>query len=163
MTSNQSPRITPWIAARALLTGWGLWTVFILWILPRFIGGNIGVAIVPSDPIGTVWTILTAPIGIQLALGRPFSLFLAFGLPLIVWALSGWLVAVLHRGHRPIVVLLFAGSVLLVNLLIGTYVLWTGFVPAISAPRVAASVAAAMAGILLGGILVRVRSRTVSN
>src|SRR5690242_11550961 len=97
MTPNRLPRITLWGAARALLIGWGLWVAFILWLLPRFVGGNIGVAIVPSEPIGTVWTILTAPIGIQLSLGRPFSTALAFGLPLLVWALCGCLVAIFHR------------------------------------------------------------------
>src|SRR5262245_45647648 len=98
MTSNPFSKITPQIAVKALLAGWGLWTVFILWILPRFVGGNLGVAITPSDPIGTVWTIMTAPIGMQSVLARPFSFALAFGLPFVVWAISGLFVAALNRG-----------------------------------------------------------------
>jgi len=163
MTSNQPSRVTPWIAARALLTGWGLWTLFILWVLPRFVGGNIGVAIAPSDPIGTAWTILTAPIGIQAAVGRPFSSALAFGLPLIIWALCGWLVATFHRGQQVVVVLLLAGSVLLMNLLVGGYVLRGGFAPVITARQLAANAAVSIVGILAGGVVLRGHSKTVSN
>src|SRR6266581_2884708 len=46
-----------WIAARALLTGWALWTVYVTTIFPLltpyFIGGGFGVAITLSDPIDT--------------------------------------------------------------------------------------------------------------
>ena len=90
--------------AWALLMGWGLWTLYMLWIVPLitpyFLGiKNVGVAIVPSDPIGTTWTILTAPVGFHLGFQRPFSFVFAVALPLIVWALCGWLVSVAANVH----------------------------------------------------------------
>lgn len=163
MTPKQLPAITTWIAARALLTGWGLWTVFILWVLPKFVGGHIGVAIAPSDPIGTAWTIMTAPIGIQSVLGRPFSFGLAFGLPLVVWALCGGLVAVFHRNQRTFAVMLLAASVLLMNLFLGGYVLHRGSAPFISVSYLAANAVAAIVGILAGGLVFSGQPNTVSN
>jgi hypothetical protein len=154
MSSNQNTKITPWIVVKTLLAGWGLWTIFILWLLPMFVGENLGVAVVPSDPIGTVWTILTAPIGIQFSLARPFSFPLAFGLPLVVWGLSGLLVAALNRGKHAAGVVVLAGSVLTMNLLVGGYVLERGSAPYISASYLAANAAAAIVGILVGGVLV---------
>jgi hypothetical protein len=173
-------------AARALLTGWGLWTLYILWIVPRvtpyFLGINgAGVAIVPSDPIGSTWTILTAPVGFHLAFQRPFSFALAIALPFIVWALCGWLVSIganvrvdrikgggpteikislrysreLHTGA----VLLFAGSILFMNLFLNVPLIHG--MPSISPGLLAANAATSVLGVLLGGGLFRAPSRRV--
>jgi hypothetical protein len=91
------------IAARALLTGWGIWILYVVWIFPLvtpfFFGDNfrVGIAIEPRDPIGTAWTILSAPVGIQASVAQPFSFVFAVVLPLIVWAMCGWLVALSPR------------------------------------------------------------------
>src|SRR5712691_6045259 len=57
------------IAARALLMGWGLWILFVTSIFPHvtpfFLGGSYGVYIELRDPIGTAWTVLSAPVGVQ--------------------------------------------------------------------------------------------------
>ena len=147
-------------AARALLMGWGLWTFYVVWIIPfvtpYFWGTgthNIGVAIVPSDPIGTTWTVLSAPVGFHLALERPFSFLFAVPLSLFVWALCGWLVARFHRGQQTCVVLLFAVSILLMNLLLNVPLLH--YVPFISLGLLAANAATSFLGVLLGGGLFR--------
>ena len=150
------------IAVRALLMGWGLWTVYILEIVPLltpyFLGiNNVGVAIAPSDPIGTMWTILTAPVGFHLAFQRPFSFIFAVALPLLVWALCGLLVARLHRDQHTSVVLLFAGTILLMNLLLNASLTHT--VPSMSLGLLAANAAVSVLGILLGGGLFRNKSR----
>jgi len=118
-----------WIAARALLTGWALWTFYVTTIFPRltpyFIGNGFGVAITLSDPIDTAFTVLSAPVGVQAGSNRPFSFVFGVILPFLVWALCGWLVARLHRGHQTGVVLLFAGSILLMEvLLFGQFILY---------------------------------------
>ena len=51
----------------------------------------------------------------------------AVALPLIVGAMCGWLVARFHRDQQTGVVLLFAGSLLLMNLvLFGPFILFSG-------------------------------------
>jgi hypothetical protein len=150
-------------AARALLLGWGLWTLYIMWVIPRltpyFLGTtgepSVGVAFVPSDPIGSTWTILTAPVGFHFAVERPFSFVFAFALPLIVWALCGLLVARFHREQRTSVVLLFAGSILLMNLLLNALF---HYVPEISLGLLVGNAATSFLGILLGGGLFRFSS-----
>jgi hypothetical protein len=155
------------IAASALLTGWGMWAVYVFWILPLltpfFLGGAFGVAIAPRDPIGTAWSILWAPVLIQAGGVRSFSIVFAVALPFVVWTTCGWLVARLHRGRETAVVLLCAGSILLLNLLFaGPFILRLG-------PRVfygflaslAANVAASLVGIVIGGGLLRDHSRPV--
>jgi hypothetical protein len=159
------------IAARALLTGWGMWILYVTSIFPHitpfFFGGSFGVYIEPRDPIGTAWTLLSAPVGVQASLARPFSFVFAVALPLIVWAMCGWLVARFHRAQQTGVVLLFAGSVLLMDLLLsGRFILHVRPPAAwlyVFVGHLAANVAASVLGILLGGGLLRDNSRTVSN
>jgi len=159
------------IAARALLTGWGMWILYVIWIFPHvtpfFFGGSFGVAIEPRDPIGTAWTVLSAPVGVQASLGRPFSFVFAVALPLIVWTMCGWMVARFHRDQQTGVVLLLAGSIVVMDLLLfGRFILqvrptspWLyAFVG-----HLAANVAASVVGILLGGGLLRDKAKAVSN
>ena len=160
MTFLKEIREHKWMAARGVLTGWALWTFFILWIFPFFVGGNIGVALTPSDPIGTAWTVLTAPVGIQANLSRPFSFALAAGLPLIVWAICGWVVARSHRDQQTSVVLLLVGSMLFLYLL--AFVFRGGFVPQLIIGPLLANAAASIAGLLLGGLLLRGRLRMLA-
>jgi hypothetical protein len=159
------------IAARALLTGWALWTLYVTTIFPvltpYFFGGGFGVGFAPSDPIGTAWTVLSAPVGIQAGSNRPFSFVFAVALPFIAWALCGWLVARFHRAHQTGVILLFAGSIVLLELLLfGQFVLYVR-PPApwlyTFAGRLAAYVAASLLGILLGGGLFRDHSRRATS
>jgi hypothetical protein len=158
------------IAARSLLMGWGLWALFISifpLITPYFFGGGFGVYIERRDPIGTLWTVLSAPVGVQASLGRPFSFVFAVVLPLFVWTMCGWLVARFHRGQQTGVVLLFAGSILLsYMLLFGRFVFFVRppapWLYAFSGQFAAYAVASVL-GILLGGGLLRGRSTVVNN
>jgi hypothetical protein len=126
-----------WIAARALVLGWAIWVLFVMLIFPYltrfFLDGSFSVFIEPRDPIATVMTIVSAPIGVQQNVDRPFSNVLAFVLPFIVWVTCGWLVARFHRAQRTSVVLLFAASILVFG---GHFAIYS---------------AAAVLGILLGG------------
>ena len=102
----------------------------------------------------------------QAGLARPFYPFVfAVALPLIVGAMCGWLVARFHRDQQTGVVLLFAGAILLMDLLLfGPFILTVE--PRMAYPFVgplAANVAASVLGILLGGGLLRNKSKTVSN
>ena len=96
---------------------------------------------------------------------RSFSFIFAVALPLIVGAMSGWLVARFHRDQQTGVVLLFAGSILLVDLLLfGPFALTVGSpVASIFVGPLAANVAASILGILLGGGLLRDKSKAVSD
>jgi hypothetical protein len=157
------------IAARALLTGWGIWTLYVTFVLPRFthffLGDSLAVFIEPRDPVGTAWSVFWAPVLIQANLAAPFSFVFAVALPLIVWTLCGWLVARLHRAQQTGVVLLVAGSILLMDLLLaGPFVIRVGLpVAFLFAGRLAANTAAAVLGILLGGKLFRVHGSTSLN
>src|SRR6188474_351746 len=103
-------------SATALATGWGVWMVFIFGVLPfltpSFLGASLGVSIAPTDPIGSAWSALWAPVLIQYGNARAFSFVFAMVLPLVVWTSCGWLVARLHREHQKPVVMLLAGSIL---------------------------------------------------
>jgi hypothetical protein len=88
---------------------------------PNFFARGVGVSFSLSEPISStaslIWMPIAAPMGIDqrgLADIRNFT----FGilLPFIVAAVCGWLVARFHR-KQTAPVLLFAGSVLLVNVL----------------------------------------------
>ena len=157
------------IAARALLTGWIMWILGGISIFPlAFLGTNVGYFFEPRHPIGTAWSFMWMPVLGQVGLARPFYLiFTAFAnaLPLIVGAMCGWLVARFHRNQQTAVVLLFAGSILLMDLLLfGPFIL--NVKPAVAyhfVGPVAANVAASVLGILLGGGLLRYRSKRVSN
>jgi hypothetical protein len=147
------------IAARALLTGWGMWAVYVTLILPLltpyFLEDSLGLSIQPRDPVGTAWSALWASVLIQATRGRSFSFVFAVGLPFVVWTLCGWLVARLHREHQTGMVLLFAGSILLMDLLLAApFVSRVGLpVAFLFAGRLAANTAAAVLGILIGGKL----------
>jgi len=130
-------------AVGALLTGWVLWTLYVTSILPfvtpHFFGGSFGVEIVPSEPIASALTVLSAPVGMNAGLNQSFSFVFAVGLPFVAWVICGGLVAFVtnfhlksnhngvpaeprltlgfHRERQTAVVLLFAGSTLLLNLL----------------------------------------------
>src|SRR5215471_18597083 len=88
------------------------------------------------------------------------------GFPFIVGAICGWFVARrLHRDQQTAAVLLFAGSILLVDLLlyapfistVGPYVGYSVFMPLL------ADVAASLLGILLGGGLLGDKPITVKH
>jgi len=179
-------------AVVALLTGWVLWAFNVTSIFPLITpyffninpdGPTIGVAIRPSDPIGSVLTVLSAPVRLHAALNQPFSFAFAVALPFVAWALIGGLVAIIanlhleanqtglpprakvtigfHRDRQTAAVFLFAGSTLLLNLLLtGYFVLHLQML--VHGPsqewssafgHLAAYVAASVVGILLGGTL----------
>jgi hypothetical protein len=154
------------IAARALLTGWGLWIFSLLWffpfVSPYFFGNGVSAAFSTGSLIGSTASVMWMPVGAPMSINQgalrdvwPF----VFGivLPLIVAAICGWLVARFHRGHQRAVVLLFAGSILLMDLLFfGHFVFTVGSGPAYAfAGPLAFYVAASVGGILLGGGLLR--------
>jgi hypothetical protein len=170
-------RAHSWIAARAVLAGWTIWTLFIVLIYPlfttAFFGGNaVGVEIQPLHPVGSAWSVLWAPIllPVNLSPSSPlaFLVLIQIALPLVVWAMVGWIVArvdigldtedssgprLVVRFHRDLV-FLFAGSILLLNiLLVGPFLSFVG-APAYRfiAPLAAHAVASVLA-ILLGGSL----------
>ena len=156
------------IAARALLTGWTAWFFAALLIFPvLFLGTNVGIDVTHSHPLdiiqGMFWTPVLGPASLHREgpWVTPFSYVLAVVLPLIVGTVSGWLVSRFHREHRTAVVLLFAGSVLLTNLfLVGPFTFRVGYrVLYIFAGPLAASAVASVLGILIGGGLLRHRSR----
>jgi len=156
------------IAARALLTGWVMWilcskSIFPL-VSPFFFGA---------------WTVMWMPVLGGGVLARPsnkwaelrhvYPFVFEVALPLIVGSICGWVVARFHRGQQTGAVLLFAGSILLMDLLLfgllfGRPILFVG--PPVDygfVGPVAANVAASVLGILLGGGLLRDNSGTVSN
>jgi len=161
------------IAARALFTGWALWVFSLMWffpfVMPHFFdlhGDGIGVAITPSEPILSAWSVLIAPVGAPFSINKGgfgdfYGVVFSVALPLIVAALCGWLVARFHTGQRIAVVLLFAGSILFMDLLLfGTFVIKVGGHAAyLLVGPLAAYVAASVLGILIGGGLLRVDSR----
>jgi len=165
-------RAYPHIAARALLIGWTAWILGAMAIFPLvFYETNFGFDFEPSHPFASAASFVWMPV-----LGRasfhgegpwatPSAFSSAVGLPLFVATLCGWLVARLHREQQTSTVLLFAGSILLVNLLlIGPLILLVGSrVSYIFAGLLTACAAASILGILFGGGLFRGRSRTVSN
>jgi hypothetical protein len=151
------------IAARALLTGWSMWILAGMSIFPLvFFWSDTGFYFERRDPIGSTLSFMWMPVLGQVGLARPF--YLAFtlsnALPLIVGAMCGWLVARFHRNQQTAVVLLFAGSILLMDLLFfGSFIL--NVKPAMAYHLVgplAANVAASVLGILLGGGLLRYKT-----
>jgi hypothetical protein len=166
------------LALNALVTGWVIWFVGAMSIFPvAFYGTNLGVDIELRYPVGSAWSLLWAPIlGPPVSQG-PIYVGLAIGLPLIVGIICGWLVVHfrisagrhplqirierIHRDRQTGVVLLFAGSMLLLNLLLfGPFIEQVGsdIVYRFIGPLVASCIASIM-GILLGGGLLR----TISN
>jgi hypothetical protein len=150
--------------AIALLTGWAIWILCALSI-PHF---------VELFFFGE-WTAWFSPVIGGGVLAHPLSKWaeypyvtafvLEVALPLMVGAMSGWLVARFHRDQKTAVVLLFAGSVLLMNLLSFARFLFGAGTPTVSvfSGPLAINAATAILGILLGGGLFRDHSREVIN
>jgi hypothetical protein len=152
-----------WVAARALLIGWGMWVLGGMSIFPlAFYGTNLGFAFEPSHPFGSAWSFMWMPVLGPAGLHRSSYLALAIALPLIVGAICGWLVARFHRDQRTVVVLLFAGSILLTDLLLfGPFTLTVGSsVASVFVGPLAANVVASVLGILMGGGLLREKAKT---
>jgi hypothetical protein len=148
MSFFREVRAHKWTAARALLTGWGVWILSLVWFFPFVEPYFFGILEVPkpypvSQPvqspnfsvnhfgasfsidhlISSVSSLLWMPVGSRIGSTprglRDVPTFL-FGivLPLIVAAVCGWLVARLHRKQQRAAVLLFASSILLMYLLL---------------------------------------------
>jgi len=92
----------------ALLTGWVLWTLYVIsispLITPYFFEINldrptIGLRISPSDPIGSALAVLSAPVRFNTALHQPFSFGFAVALPFVAWVMCGGLVAFAANFH----------------------------------------------------------------
>jgi len=155
------------IAARALLTGWVTWILCGSLIFPAvFFGTNMGVAVSWGHPIGSLWSFMWMPV-LGTYTARPFYPLVfaaAITLPLLVGAMCGWLVSRIYRDQQASVVLLFAGSIFLTDLLLfGSFVLTVGTpVAYLLAGPLAANVAASILGILLGSGLLRDHRRTAS-
>ena len=171
-----------WMASRALVTGWIMWVVAGTALFPLMYHGTNFVydgrpfrdprpPLLPYDSGRPQLFTMSTWNNMWPVLGRyPYtSGFTPLGLgvvfPLIVGGMCGWVVARFHPNQQTAVVLLFGGSVLLVNLVlfepflfaVGPYVGYAVFMP------LAASVAASILGILLGGGLLRDKSNTVTN
>jgi hypothetical protein len=175
-------RANKWIAARALLTGWALWLISLAWLFPfvshylfvykvpkpyavgpfespDFFGRGINVSFSLSDPISSaasvLWMPIAAPRGItEHGLADTNTLIFGIVLPLLVAAVCGWVVALLHRKLQTATVL-FAGSMILMNLLLfGRHIAVVGTRVAYAfAGPLSLYVLAVVIGILLGGRL----------
>jgi len=157
------------IAARALLTGWVLWIVGVtatfVSISGFFFDGAIRVMINPSHPIQSAWSVLWQPILgpysiTQWTGSRSLYTFLfALVLPGIMGAVCGWLLARLHRRRETSVVLLFAASMVLINvLLFGAFFTLNPIAHLFIGP-LSANLAASVFGVLLGGGLLKDREK----
>ena len=147
-----------WIAARALLTGWGMWILWGISIFPLvkpFFFGAWGVWWNPVLGGG----ILARPLDKSAEFRNVYPFVFAVAVPLIVGAMCGRLVARFHRDQQTGVVLLFAGSLFLMNLvLLGPFILFGGPpVAYVVVGPLAANIAASVLGILLGGGLLHDR------
>jgi len=154
------------IAARAMLIGWAIWTIFAVMNNPlffaSFFGGNMaGVEIQPRHPVG-IWAFL---VWVQVAL------------PFLIKMLIGWIVArvdvgidptkslgpkLIVRFHRDLV-LLFAASVLLLNILVVGLLLSVADARGYPLIRpLAANAAVSVFAVLLGGSLRRSKNEESS-
>ena len=151
------------IAARALLMGWTMWILAGALIFPlAFIGTNVGYSFQPLHLIGSAWSFMWMPVlGVwNFHRSVSFVFGVAVLLPLFVGSICGWLLARFHRDHRTGVVLLFASTILLIDLLlVGPFALTVGSgVAYVVAGPLAANVAASVLGVLLGGGLLQRKS-----
>src|SRR5262249_35138897 len=136
------------MSGRALLTGWGLWFFCLLCFFPFastyffpprivpkpprvfspfespnfYVGAGLATSFSFDDPIGSASSVLWMAVGAPLALAGPArdvsKIGFGFVLPLIVAAICGWLVARFHLEMKRAAVLLFAGSMVLMYLLL---------------------------------------------
>jgi hypothetical protein len=153
-----------WIGARALLTGWTMWIlcgVSIPHLVQLFFFGEWMAWFNPVIGGG----ILAHPLSKWAEYRHVTTFVLEVPLPLLVGAMCGWLVARFHRDQRTGMVLLFAGSVLLMNLYYFGQFLFYAKTSTISpfAWSLAINAFVALPGILLGGGLFRDHSRKVNN
>jgi hypothetical protein len=184
-------RAHKWSVAKALMTGWVLWILAANLIFPIVYydpsadpnAPRLRYHVVWSDPRSVVgFMTLPAVASVFHPKGpwsTPAAFLFAMALPAFVGAMSGWLaarwqvcvqanpatlrLARVHRDRQKSVVLLFAGSVLFMNLLGLTVVFGLGLQIAFLAPLLTVNAAASVLGILLGGGLFRDRPRMVSN
>ena len=181
-------RAHKWSVAKALMTGWILWILAASLIFPIVFydhnadenGPQVSFHIVASDPRSFIGFMTLPAIGPRSF--HPYgpesplaAVLFAIALPAVVGAMSGWLaarwqvcvqanpatlrLARVHRDRQISVVLLFAGSVLFMNLLPFAFDLPLR----LPGPLLTMNAAASVLGILLGGGLFRDRSRVVSN
>jgi hypothetical protein len=168
------------LAAGALLTGWVMWIFCGMLIFPLvFWGTNFGYFFEPRHPVGSAWSFMWMPVLGPAGFQPSVSVAFATALPFAVGVFCGWLVvrwqirvqrhfpAVrlfrVESGNKTGLVLLFAGSVLLMDLLLlGPFILQLGSAAAYRfIGPLAANFAASVLGILLGGGLFRDSSITV--
>ncbi len=172
-----------WMAVRALLTGCALWILSLVFLFPfisrylfiykvpkphpvgplespDFFGRGIDVSFSLSDPIASAASVLWMPIAAPRGItpnGLADSNAFVFGivLPLVVAAVCGWVVVHFHRKQQRAAGVLFAGSMLLMNLLLfGRHVAIVGTRIALAfGGPLSLYVLASVAGILLGGAL----------
>jgi len=184
MTFFAGIRAHKWIAARALLTGWVLWILGLVWLFPfvsyylfvykvpkpypvgplaspDFFARGLNVSFSLSNPIDSgasvLWMPIAAPRGIsEKGLADANTFIFGIVLPFIVAAVCGWAVARFHRKQRRFAVFLFAGSMLLVNLMLfARHVAIVGASAAyVFVGPLSLYVLASVIGILLGGELV---------
>jgi hypothetical protein len=182
-------RAHKWSVAKAVMTGWVLWILAANLIFPIVLydpyadenAPQVSFHVVWSDPrslIGFMTLPAIGPIRNPKGPGSTLdALLFAIALPAVVGAMSGWLaarwqvcaqanpatlrLARVPRDRQTSVVLLFAGSVLFMNLL--PFAFFFGPPIAFLRPLLTVNAAASVLGILLGGGLFRDRSRVVSN
>ena len=154
------------IAARAMLIGWAIWTIFAVMNNPLFFasffrGNMAGVEIQARHPVG-IWAFL---VWVQVAL------------PFLIKMLIGWIVVrvdvgieptkslgpkLIVRFHRDLV-LLFAASVLLLNILVVGLLLSVADARGYPLIRpLAANAAVSVFAVLLGGSLRRSKNEESS-
>lgn len=184
-------RAHKWSVAKSLMTGWILWILAAILLFPiahydPYADKNapqVSFDYVSAGPLVGSMAFMTLPAwGTSMHSPEtprsPLAAFLfAMALPAVVGAMSGWLAARwqvcaqlnpatlrlerVHRDRQTSVVLLFAGSVLFVNLL--PLAFWFGPPIPFLNPLLMVNAAVSVVGILLGGGLFRDRSRVVSN
>jgi hypothetical protein len=182
-------RAHKWMVAQALMTGWGLWILAANLIFPIVNynpyttpnASRVSFHVVWSDPRSVIAFTTLPAIGAAFHPKGPWSTPVAFlfalALPAVVGVVSGWLaahwqvciqadpatlrLARVHQDRKTSVVLLFAGSVLLMNLLPFTFLFDRHIVFLV--PLLTLNAAASVVGILLGGGLFRDRSTGVGN
>ena len=182
-------RAHKWSVAKALMTGWVLWILGANLIFPivsydPYADANaphVTFHLVWSDPRSLVAFVALPAIGTVFHppghWSTPAAFLFAIALPGLIGAMSGWLaahwqvciqadpatfrLARVHGDRQTSVVLLFAGSVLFMNLLPFAF-LFGRQIPFL-VPLLTVNAAASVLGILLGGGLFRDRSTVVNN
>jgi hypothetical protein len=140
------------IAAGALFTGW---TLFLLcgYLTPLLIGRPV------PGPFGLIFSplfgggISILPFEPRYELEYVYVFIYSLVFPLIVGTVCGWVVACFHNGQRTGMVLLFAASMLFLDLLL----FWPLFYTRIATPTytwntaLLGNIVSSILGILLGG------------